>query len=137
MEHLKYDAIVCTTNGVCDSSGCLVMGAGIAKDFKMRYPWLPAKLGGIVKACGNHCYVIQAIPLIISCPTKQDWKLPSTIGLILKSAQELADNATDYGLETILMTRLGCGCGGLDWRVVCPRLEKILDNRFTVISLTP
>ncbi len=53
------DVICVTTNGVLRKNGDLVMGAGIALEAKKRYPRLPAFLGGCVKRCGNHLYLLN------------------------------------------------------------------------------
>ena len=43
IEDNSYDAICCTTNKIVKNNGELVMGAGIAKQFKAKYPDLPAE----------------------------------------------------------------------------------------------
>ena len=137
----NYDAICVTTNGIVKSDGCLVMGTGIAKDFKERYKYikLDYQLGQKVKEYGNF---VMHVPLffpdkpfgIFSIPTKNDWKNPSDIELIKTSCITLSYLASQYGYDSVLLTRLGCGNGGLTWDSVCPIIAPILDDRFTVIN---
>lgn len=133
----KFDAIVVTTNGIVDSRGCLVMGAGIAAAFKFHYPWLPKVLGVKVLERGNHCYFVECPeqPHIISYPSKDHWRQRASIPLIERSARELVGIANALELKSILMTRPGCGKGWLRWGQVRPVIEPILDDRFVVASV--
>lgn len=128
-----YQGLVCTTNGVVKQNGELVMGAGIAKDFSLRYPYLPAVLGRAVSRYGNNVYVYSDISgqYLISLPTKHNWKEPSSIGLIQQSINQLVLITTALMLDSVLMTPPGCGMGGLDFSDVEGIISK-LDDRFTV-----
>lgn len=132
-----YDAICCTTNGVCKSNGDLVMGAGIALAFKQRYPEMPKILGELVGEIGNNSYLIVGLDnksALVSFPTKNHWKDQSDIDLIVKSAKQLVAHADTAKWEKVLLSKPGCGLGGLNWKEVKPILDPILDNRFTIIS---
>ena len=131
-EETIYDYICVTTNGMVKNDGCLVMGAGMAKQFAIRYPELPRLLGVLVKEGGNRPYVIKGQPNLVSFPTKHDWRNDSDIRLIADSAKIIRNIVEG----TVLSTRPGCGLGGLDWhKHVRPMLEEIwLEDRFTIIS---
>jgi hypothetical protein len=66
------DAICFTSNGIVKSNGELVMGAGIAKQFRERWPELPKFFGNWVKKYGNHVgfWHDANFLAIISFPTK-------------------------------------------------------------------
>ncbi len=145
--NVEADAICVTTNGVVKANGELVMGAGIAKAFAERWPSLPLRLGQAVKAHGNVVMVnkawevspqkIHTMPSyhIISFPTKHHWKDKSDLGLIIRSAKQLVVVADKLNLKQVVLTRPGCGLGGLDWETqVKPVLEPILDDRFNIIT---
>lgn len=141
-DHPRYNAIVCTTNMVVKNNGGLVMGAGIAKDFRDRFKDLDLEWGRRIKY-GIHDggFMVTTINSsiggtrlisLVAFPTKKDWKLDSDLDLIRCSALTLENTATIMGWEHILMTRPGCGCGGLEWDVVKKSISH-LDNRFKVI----
>lgn len=131
----QYDAICCTTNGIIDSKGSLVMGAGIAKGFKETFPSLPKELGRLVKKYGNKSFALLVYdPVVISFPTKHDWKDNSDISLIIKSANEIAELVNINKFEKVLTVRPGCLNGGLSWAQVKLEIATILDDRFTVIE---
>lgn len=140
----EWSAIVFTSNCVLNNKKELIMGAGIAKDFKNIFPYLPAFYGrSIQKNFTNyidkpHCLVATCDdihkPLLIAFPTKYYWSNPSDIGLIVRSAIQLKYIADTHGLEKILMPRPGCGLGGLKWEGVKKSIGSILNDRFLVIN---
>ena len=77
-----------TTNGIIKSNGELVMGAGIALQAKQRFPELPRLFAKHVKARGNTpCAIRHASgKYYVSFPTKNDFRNPSDLELIIKSA---------------------------------------------------
>lgn len=131
-------ALVCTTNKVVKNNGELVMGAGIAKDFKERYPFLPKDWGSRLKKYPEHGLMITITPSmrqLVSFPTKHHWKDNSDLELILQSAKQLVQASILLGWESVLLTRPGCGCGGLKWEDVKPHLQIALwDDAFIVIN---
>ena len=131
-------SVVCvTTNGVVKSNGCLVMGAGVAKDFATAYPDLPANLGKKVSTHGNHVYLGAIVDntCILSFPTKHDYRNKSDLNLIIASAKRLvkwanANNITNP--NSIYIPFPGIGHGGLDKQLVANSLVDILDDRFVL-----
>lgn len=132
------DAICVTTNGVVKRNGELVMGAGIAKQFAERYPDLPQFLGNLVTLHGNQPYIFNATPLarpvVVSFPSKYDWKNPSSLDLIRRSALYLRDMVELKEWKKVVLPRPGCGYGGLKWETVKKVIEPILDDRFYIIT---
>jgi len=130
------DGICVTTNGILCSKGNLVMGAGIAKAFKIRWPVLPKYFGQKVKESGNHVYAYNTgRGYIFSFPTKHHWKNPSDIKLVEQSARELEKLTYSLCLKKVCLPRPGCVLGGLDWiNQVKPLIAAILDNRFVIIT---
>lgn len=130
----KYDAICVTTNGIVRNNGRLVMGAGVAKAFKEKYPGLDLELGKKVSQYGNVPFVIyRQGTAIVSFPTKHNWRHKSDIGLIMNSAKTLVKITSGRFWTSVALTPPGCGNGGLDWKTqVEPALKGILDDRFTI-----
>ena len=136
----EANAICIPTNGIVKANGDAVMGAGLALQATMYYPPLPKYLGHCLQKFGNQVFMfpltsdmISGEPIVITFPTKNDWKKGSRIDLIQKSANELVKMADGLpGLKRIAIPRVGCGKGGLKWEQVCPLLQKVFDDRFEV-----
>lgn len=110
-----------------------VMGAGLALDFKRRFPeiWEPYK-----GACTSGEIVpgrVQIVPIhqsgatrfVINFPTKEEWREPSRLPYIRTGLEDmvpkLAKLDPDHGWPgAIAIPALGCGLGGLLWGDVEP-----------------
>lgn len=157
---IDADAVCVTTNGFVKRNGEAVMGAGIAKQMKDMFPDLPKLLGNSIKKLGNQVSLLCMVDGIhvVSFPTKgiegiadgtntvshasymigayvPGFHLKSTIERIEQSCKELTELANFYSYETVLITRAGCGNGGLDWNDVKPVMTKLLDDRFIVVDI--
>lgn len=122
-----------TTNGVLNSRGELVMGAGVALQCKQRFPGLPGYLGPIVGREGNFPVLCKQ-ERIITFPTKHDWRDNSSLNLIVCSAHRLVQLVNEHNIASVAMTRPGCGNGRLKWATVKEEIASILDDRFTVLT---
>lgn len=120
--------------GICNPVNTVgVMGAGLALEFKRRYPDLfPA----YKKACDEHVFdskgyfVYQTDKTNIACIyTKKDWKNPSTLEYIRDSLSRFDADKETHGIDRLYLPALGCGHGGLNWHTqVFPLLKEILEN---------
>lgn len=133
-------ALVIPTNGRTYRRGQAeraIMGAGVAKDARDRFPGLDIRLAKMLtSSLGNRCFVFYpgGQPLV-TFPTKHAPSDPSDIDLIQRSAVQLAEMTNQLGWATVVLPRVGCGLGRLDWeRDVRPVLAPILDNRFIVVA---
>jgi hypothetical protein len=135
----KYDADwrIITTNGVVKKNGEAVMGRGTAYQAKKRYPKIAYALGQFLNNHGNHVgeFIFKDEETgdevkLLTMPTKHHWIEGSDLVLIERSALELS--SLPYS-EKFVLTKPGCGNGGLDWCDVKLVIEKILDDRFTVL----
>lgn len=140
-----YDAICCTTNKILKQNKALVMGGGIAKEFADKFKHLPFKFGYALDYNRTHFaydgIIVEPIntpeihtDYLVAFPTKNDWRDPSDINLIIRSSKQLKLIATAMQWQRILMTRPGCGLGGLRWNEVKEQIKNILDDRFVVIE---
>ena len=112
---------------------CGVMGAGLARDFKMFYPEMFLEYQ---KKCQSHEIKVGKLHLydlgkyyaypryIINFPTKIRWNEPSRLDYIKKGLKALTDLVYMNGINSIAIPPLGCGLGGLDWQEVKPLIEK-------------
>ena len=139
----RYDALVCTTNKMVKKNGCLVMGAGIARDFRDTFSDIDLHWGRCLSN-GYHQngFMVETRQLsfggsrmlsLVAFPTKDHWKNDSLIDLIRLSALTLRSTSDIMGWKAILMTRPGCGNGGLEWSRVRNEIS-FLDDRFRIID---
>jgi len=103
-----------------------VMGAGVAKAVRLRYPeiMLPYKaacdlpdLGRRLEPGTLHLYKTPDDRLVVNMATKRDWRDPSEYewvgsGLVYLN-RLLCEKRTD--ISSVLLPPPGCGHGGLDW----------------------
>jgi len=111
----------------------LVMGAGVAKEARDRWPGLDRFWGYHVRDHGNVPCVVPGLQSV-SVPTKHHFSEKSDLGLIQRSVLFLSHWAWDNAIEEIYLPKIGCGCGDLRWDQVRPLLEGILDDRFVILS---
>ncbi|AEG14510.1 hypothetical protein Desku_0911 [Desulfofundulus kuznetsovii DSM 6115] len=129
--------LVITTNGSLNKRGECVMGRGIAREAKERFPELPRVLGDRIKQQGNRCFMLGKWGdyVLVSFPVKHRWYEKADPELIRKSASELVEIAGTCGFEEVYMPRPGCGNGRLSWEgEVRPLLRGVLDDRFVVCT---
>jgi O-acetyl-ADP-ribose deacetylase (regulator of RNase III) len=123
------EALVNTVNTVG------VMGKGIALQFKQAFPhnfevYRQACLNGSFQT-GQLLVVkdqelLMGERLIINLPTKSHWKSPSTYEFVETGLIALVTYLKANPIKSLAMPALGCGNGGLDWKVVKPMIEKYL-----------
>jgi len=126
----EVDYFVITTNAIIKNNGAVVMGAGIAKQVRDKWPGIDIEIGrGIQKVCpsggeyglilGNKIGVFQV---------KYHFKHMANLYLIDQSAKALAAHARANPDTTYAMNFPGIGNGSLDKEAVQPILEKLPDN---------
>lgn len=135
-KHEEGHWIVIPTNGTVKKDGACVMGRGLALQAIERFPGVAYELGADIERDGNfvHCDGGKGLVFL---PVKHNWWDKASMKLIESGLRQLAesfDEIADYN-PPVYVPRLGCGNGGLDWGEVKPLMERMLDNRFTVIEL--
>lgn len=107
-----------------------VMGKGIAKAFKDRYP---AMFTAYKRICDQNLLEPGKLWLwqgpdhsVLNFPTKVHWRNPSQIEWIELGLKKFVDSYQSRGIISISFPRLGCGNGGLDWDDVRPLMERYL-----------
>jgi len=132
-DYLDSAIIAITTNGAVSRSGKAIMGRGVAAVAARRFPDLPDILGSAIVEEGNHVHYLGYS--IVSFPVEHTPYETPDLRLIKQSAEEIVQLADQQRWMSIVVPRPGCGGGGLSWSEVKPILEKVFDQRFTVISM--
>lgn len=124
-----------------------VMGAGLALEFKKRFP---QEFKNYVQFCrsGNlhrgKCLMLTTSDeynpykrMILAAATKGDWRYPSRLDDIESVIDMIAAIAIANPLvKSIAIPKLGCGCGGLDWKKqVRPLMVKYLASNDIPIDI--
>jgi len=108
-----------------------VMGKGIALEFKKRFPamyedYLRRCEAGEVKLGRPYLYKRPTSPWILNFPTKDHWRSVARLADIVAGLRYLVRHYREWGIESLAVPPLGCGFGGLEWRVVGPTLYRHL-----------
>jgi O-acetyl-ADP-ribose deacetylase (regulator of RNase III) len=120
------------------NSGCMalvnpvnckgVMGKGLAKEFKKRFPrnfqiYKDKCAEGHLQT-GRILIHQENGHIIMNFPTKDDWRSPSEYHYIDSGMKFLATQLKFLPFITsIAIPPLGCGLGGLDWTIVCEGIK--------------
>ena len=128
--------VVIPTNGYVNFSGKCIMGKGLALQAAQRYSLLPECLGSNIWKTGNRVYVFEGLR-IITFPVKKNWWEKADLQLIRKSTEELREAIYCSPEHRVLLPRVGCGNGRLEWNVVRPILEEGLRGVTNVIICHP
>ena len=109
-----------------------VMGAGIALEFKLRYPNM---FQDYKKKCSNGEYNIGTLEIfeegeitILNFPTKKHWRYPSKIEWIEEGLKYFVDNYKRLNIKSVAFPKLGSSNGGLKWEDVKEVMEKYLSD---------
>lgn len=136
MINLKYsDYSVFGTDAqtIVNTVNCMgVMGAGIALEFRLRYPEM---LEDYSKRCQNHevrtgyPYLYKHDDIwILNFPTKYHWKYNSKLEWIENGLKHFKDNYEREGIRSVAFPRLGTDKGGLTWADVNELMKKYLED---------
>ena len=117
---------VIPTNGSVNRSGRAVMGRGVALQAAQKFPDLAIDLASSLQREGLHVKLYVDRGLILF-PVKFAWHQKASLTLIGRSCQELVDLLLSPGVK-VVMPRVGCGNGKLEWPQVKPILSHYLGN---------
>jgi O-acetyl-ADP-ribose deacetylase (regulator of RNase III) len=109
-----------------------VMGAGLARQFKQRFPTMFVEYAercrrGLVRLGEPYLYKTpDTLPWILNFPTKHNWKDLSEKESIVTGLRHLAQHYEAWGVTSLAVPSLGCGLGGLSWKEIEPILTQHL-----------
>lgn len=132
--------VIPTNIGWKPRDGRNVMGKGLALQAAGKHPYFPLWYGlECMKKRAETPVLLYPHAPLIAFPVKPlneatpwlSWKSKADLGLIERSAKQLAEMKTDH---PVAVSMVGCGAGGLEMADVRPILDKYLsDPRFTLI----
>lgn len=110
-----------------------IMGKGIAQEFKKRYSEMFKDYKnlcdkGMVKLGQPYIYKTLYDKAIINFPTKNHWRAMSRLDDIEKGLDVFIDKYKQWGIVSVAFPPLGCGNGGLEWKVAGPVIYQKLMN---------
>lgn len=108
-----------------------VMGKGIALGFKRRFPemfedYVERCRKGEVRLGEPYLYRRSEPPWILNFPTKGHWRAVARLADIIAGLEHVEENYRAWGVQSLAVPPLGCGEGGLEWRIVGPVLYQHL-----------
>jgi O-acetyl-ADP-ribose deacetylase (regulator of RNase III)/uncharacterized protein YwgA len=117
-----------------------VMGKGIARQFKERFPDMYEDYRqrcerGEVRLGQPYIYRERLHPWIINFPTKKHWRSISRLADIVAGMEYLDAHYREWGVTSLAVPPLGCGEGGLEWRIVGRVLYDHLSRYDIPVSL--
>ena len=110
-----------------------VMGKGIAKEFKKRFPYMFDEYKLLceekkIRPGVPYMYSNLAQQYILNFPTKDHWKSPSKLSYVIAGLDWFRAHYKEYNISSVAFPPLGCGNGGLSWSVVGPLMYSKLHD---------
>lgn len=136
IEYVHGDILADESAALVNTVNCVgVMGRGIALQFKKAFP---ENFKCYEQACRNNLVVpgkmfvydtgkLMGPRWIINFPTKRHWRGASKIEDIESGLVDLSNQIKALDIRSISIPPLGCGLGGLDWRIV----KQLIADRLT------
>ena len=129
--YVQGDIFSSSAQVITNTVNCVgAMGAGIALEFKKRFPEMYADY----KSKCDQNQVRPGTPYlwesdqvqILNFPTKRHWQENSYLEDIETGLKYLSENYQSMGIQTLALPPLGCGLGGLQWNDVKNLIERYL-----------
>lgn len=121
-------------NAMVNTVNCLgIMGAGIALEFKLRYPLMFLEYK---EKCRNKQVIIGNVDywkgnngdIIINFPTKYDFRYPSRLDWIENGLINFVKTYKKMNLKSVAFPKLGVSHGELSWMEVQKIMERHLSS---------
>ena len=136
IEYVKGDIFGSKDEAIVIPVNCIgAMGAGLALQFKERYPQASAKY---MMACARNQVELGEVNIfnysggkVIFFPTKGHWRDYSSKDNIRDGLDSLARQVSLLDIKSIAFPRLGCGLGRLYWQDVKPLMEEFARKYIT------
>jgi hypothetical protein len=108
------------------------MGAGLALEFRLRYPEMHEKY---IELCKQKMIKIGTLWIykapdrfILNFPTKTDWKYPSKLAYLEAGLSKFVQTYADKGITSVAFPMLGADKGGLSQDLSLNTITQYLSN---------
>ena len=131
---LRGDLFAAPVDCLINPVNCVgVMGKGLAREFKRRYPAMFASYqeacrAGRLRPGRLHIWQAPDGARIVNFPTKRHWREPSRYQDIEAGLDALRGYLEAQGPVRVAVPPLGCGLGGLDWERVKDMIGRKLEG---------
>lgn len=128
---MKGNIFDSTCEALVNPVNCVgVMGAGLAKQFKERYPRNFELYANYCKhglLLPGECYATTQNEgrVIINFATKHHWRGESQLSNVRAGLLFMRSNYQEY-VKSFAIPALGCGLGGLRWERVEPIIHEVM-----------
>lgn len=136
INYVKGDILQSTDEAVVNPVNCLgVMGAGLAKQFREKYPHMFLAYKSVCDK--GHLQIgdlfvyntdLAAPKLIINMPTKIHWKYPSKMLYVEEGLWALRIYIQNNNVLSVSIPKIGTGLGKLSWADVKILIELMLSD---------
>jgi O-acetyl-ADP-ribose deacetylase (regulator of RNase III) len=108
-----------------------VMGAGLAREFRLRYSsyYFDSYQQALTKnhiAMGKLRLYVEEEPWVLDFPTKDHFRDPAQLSYIELGLCDFVKQYQAWGITSIAFPKLGCGLGKLAWSDVQPLMHAYL-----------
>jgi len=128
---VRSDIFASTAQTLVNTVNCKgVMGAGIAKEFRRRWPRMfrlyrqACKRGDV--RIGYPLLCMMPDRWVLNFPTKDHWRSRSKLEYIERGLTAVVAHHAEWGIESIAFPQLGTNLGGLEWADVWPLMREYL-----------
>jgi O-acetyl-ADP-ribose deacetylase (regulator of RNase III) len=133
IEIIKGNIFATEAQTIVNTVNCVgVMGAGIAYEFRLRYPKMYERYVEICKAkqlqIGTLWLYKTDSKWILNFPTKYDWKYESKVEYLEKGLQKFMETYKEKGVQSIAFPILGASNGGIPETTSIDIMKKYLSD---------
>lgn len=131
IKYMTGDMLTTKVDAFCNPVNAVgVMGAGLALQFKLRWP---DYYRAYQKQCKDGLFApgdvtyhhIGNNQTVLSCFTKGHWRNPSTLGWVESCIKLIPPILLHVGAKSVAVPPLGCGLGGLDWETISLKMLEV------------
>lgn len=108
-----------------------VMGAGIALEYRLRYPEMYERYAQLCEAGKidiGKLWIYKADRWILNFPTKKHWKYPTKLEFLEAGLAKFVDTYEERGIESIAFPLLGADKGGIPPEESLALMHSYLDG---------
>jgi O-acetyl-ADP-ribose deacetylase (regulator of RNase III) len=133
MQLIKGNLFTSPCQTLVNTVNCVgVMGAGIALEFKFRYPDMFSRYQEICLKkqldIGKLWLYTESEKWVLNFPTKKHWKFPSQPGFLEQGLDKFMQTYEAKGIQSIAFPLLGAAKGGLSEDLVLSIMERYLSH---------